>query len=35
MNGSLDASFGENRYMFWAKVVGRNSRCPRNDVTTS
>jgi hypothetical protein len=35
MNGSLDTRFGENRSLFRAQVVGRNSRYPRNGVTMS
>jgi hypothetical protein len=35
MNGSLDASFGDNRSLYMAKVVGRNSRYLRNDVIVS
>jgi hypothetical protein len=33
MNGSLDTSFGENRYLYMAQVVGRNNRYPRYGVT--
>jgi hypothetical protein len=33
MYGSLDTSFDENKSLYEAKVVGRNSRFPRNGVT--
>jgi hypothetical protein len=35
MNGSLDPSFGENRSLDMARVVGRNYRYPRNGVKVS
>jgi hypothetical protein len=35
MNGTLDASFGENRSLYMAHVFDRNSRHPRNGVTMS
>jgi hypothetical protein len=33
MNGSLDTRFGENRSLYMAHVVGRDSRYPRYGVT--
>jgi hypothetical protein len=35
MNGSLDTHFGENRSLYMAQVVGRDSRYPRYGVTMS
>jgi hypothetical protein len=35
MTGSLGTSYGENRFLYKANVVGRNSRYPRNGVTVS
>jgi hypothetical protein len=35
MNGSLDTRFGENRSLYKAQVVGRDSRYSRYGVTMS
>jgi hypothetical protein len=35
MYGSLDTSFGENRSLCMAQVVGRHNRYPRDGVTMS
>ena len=35
MYGSLDTSFGENRSLYMAQVIGHHSRYPRTGVTMS
>jgi hypothetical protein len=35
VNGSLDTTFGENRSLNMAHVVGGNNRYPHNGVTMS